>query len=196
VAEMGYAFRDDPWRTLDFSSQSSADGGLLDLFCLNENKQELRAGVVNLNTASPTVLSALLLNAYRDPSANDRTPLTANDASLIAAALRAQLGTGAAPAFVVKSAADLPFLADRIAASLPDRFKWKREAVARSFADVANGRTWNLLVDVIAQSGRYPANATSLDRFNVEGERRYWLHVAIDRYTGKVIDQQLESVSQ
>ena len=50
------------------------------------------------------------------------------------------------------------------------------------------------MIDVIAQSGRYPANAGSLANFMVEGEKRYWLHVAIDRFTGEVIDQQLEAV--
>ncbi len=50
------------------------------------------------------------------------------------------------------------------------------------------------MIDVIAQSGRYPANAESLANFVVEGEKRYWLHVAIDRFTGEVIDQQLEAV--
>ena len=50
------------------------------------------------------------------------------------------------------------------------------------------------MIDLIAQSGRYPPNATSLSQFVVEGEKRYWLHVAIDRFTGEVIDQQLEAV--
>jgi hypothetical protein len=39
------------------------------------------------------------------------------------------------------------------------------------------------MIDVIAQSGRYPPNATTLANFMVEGEKRYWLHVAIDRFT-------------
>ena len=50
------------------------------------------------------------------------------------------------------------------------------------------------MIDVIAQSGRYPPTATSLANFVVEGEKRYWLHVAIDRFTGEVVDQQLEAV--
>jgi len=50
------------------------------------------------------------------------------------------------------------------------------------------------MIDVIAQSGRYPPNASTLSDFVVEGEKRYWLHVAIDRFTGEVIDQQLEEV--
>jgi hypothetical protein len=50
------------------------------------------------------------------------------------------------------------------------------------------------MIDVIAQSGRYPWTATSLSQFVVEGEKRYWVHIAIDRFTGEVIDQQLEAV--
>ena len=69
-----------------------------------------------------------------------------------------------------------------------------KQTVARALAELSQTRTWNLMIDVIAQSGRYPANAGSLANFIVEGERRYWLHVAIDRFTGEVIDQQLEAV--
>lgn len=47
---------------------------------------------------------------------------------------------------------------------------------------------------VIAQSGRYLSTATGLANFVVEGEKRYWLHLAIDWFTGEVIDQQLEAV--
>ncbi|MCA1658742.1 MAG: hypothetical protein LC627_05540, partial [Verrucomicrobiaceae bacterium] len=60
--------------------------------------------------------------------------------------------------------------------------------------DTCQARTWNLMIDVIAQSGRYPPTATTLRDFVVEGEKRYWLHVAIDRFTGEVIDRQLEAV--
>jgi hypothetical protein len=71
-----------------------------------------------------------------------------------------------------------------------------REAFVRTLADVGQTRTWNLMIDLVAQAGRYPPNATSLDQFVVEGERRYWLHVAIDRFTGTVIDENLEPVTQ
>jgi hypothetical protein len=50
------------------------------------------------------------------------------------------------------------------------------------------------MIDVIAQPGRYPPTANSLTDFVEEGEKRYWLHVAIDRFTGEIIDQQLEAV--
>lgn len=74
--------------------------------------------------------------------------------------------------------------------------KRRREAVVRALADVGDTRTWNLLIDLIAQSGRFPRTASSLDSFQVEGERHYWLHVAIDRFTGKVIARKLEAVSE
>ncbi|XHR29648.1 MAG: hypothetical protein ACFUZC_03630 [Chthoniobacteraceae bacterium] len=70
----------------------------------------------------------------------------------------------------------------------------QREAVIRALADAGNTRTWNLLVDVVAQSGRFPANSSNLSNFVVDGEKRYWLHVAIDRLTGTVLDSQLEVV--
>jgi hypothetical protein len=69
-----------------------------------------------------------------------------------------------------------------------------KETVARALAEVSQTRTWGLMIDVIAQSGRYPPSATDLAQFVVEGEKRYWLHVAIDRFTGEIIDQQLEAV--
>jgi len=72
--------------------------------------------------------------------------------------------------------------------------KTRREAIARSIASMGQTRTWNLMIDVIAQSGKYPPTAQALKDFVVEGEKRYWLHVAIDRFTGEVIDQQLEAI--
>jgi hypothetical protein len=71
-----------------------------------------------------------------------------------------------------------------------------REAPIRSLAAAGTTRVWNLMIDVIAQTGRFPSSAGSLASFNVEGERRYWVHVAIDRYTGKVLDEQVEEVKE
>src|SRR5262249_58083861 len=65
VAELGYAFRDLPWKTLDFFSDKSADAGLLDIFAVNDGPAlfdangnvtgmgavpTITAGSVNLNT--------------------------------------------------------------------------------------------------------------------------------------------------
>jgi hypothetical protein len=79
----------------------------------------------------------------------------------------------------------------------PSQPKTQRESIARALGETAQTRTWNLLIDVIAQSGRYPPNATSLTNgFVVSGEQRYWVHVAIDRFTGRVIDRQMEVVNE
>ena len=80
--------------------------------------------------------------------------------------------------------------------------KTQRESIARALGEADQTRTWNLLIDVIAQSGRYPPNVTAnpqaadLPKFIVEGEQRYWVHVAIDRFTGQVIDKQIEVVNE
>jgi hypothetical protein len=52
------------------------------------------------------------------------------------------------------------------------------------------------MIDLIAQAGRFPTGATSMDRFQVSGELRYWVHLAIDRLTGRVIDKQIEVVKE
>jgi len=74
--------------------------------------------------------------------------------------------------------------------------KRRRECVVRALADAGNVRTWNLMIDLVAQVGRYRGNATNLDSFTVEGESRIWVHLAIDRYTGQVIAKQVEPVSE
>ena len=40
MAELGYAFRDLPWKTLDFFDKS-ADAGLLDIFCIHDGPQSI-----------------------------------------------------------------------------------------------------------------------------------------------------------
>jgi hypothetical protein len=69
-----------------------------------------------------------------------------------------------------------------------------RESAMRALSAGGQTRVWNLMIDLVAQTGKYPLGATSLETFLVDGERRYWLHVAIDRFTGKVIDENLEQV--
>ena len=81
----------------------------------------------------------------------------------------------------------------------PTAPKTHREAIVRALGEAGQTRTWNLMIDVIAQGGRYPPTATTaadLPNFIVEGEQRYWVHVAIDRFTGQVIDKQIEVVNE
>lgn len=71
-----------------------------------------------------------------------------------------------------------------------------REASLRALSTTGQTRVWNLMIDVVAQTGSYPKSATSLSQFNVEGETHYWVHVAIDRLTGQVIDKEIEEVKE
>jgi len=70
-----------------------------------------------------------------------------------------------------------------------------RESAIRPLSDCGQTRVWNLLIDLVAQTGRYPKAATGLDQFLVDGQTRLWVHVAIDRYTGQVLDKQVEVVT-
>ncbi len=71
-----------------------------------------------------------------------------------------------------------------------------REAPIRALSAAGQAGTWNLLIDVIVQNGIYPANTTSLSNFIVQGQKRYWVHVAIDRQTAQVIDEKIEAVDE
>ena len=73
----------------------------------------------------------------------------------------------------------------------------KEDTFARALSEVTQTRTWGLLIDVVAQTGHYKPNATNLQTdFVVEGEKRYWLHIAIDRFDGSIVGQQLEEVTE
>src|SRR5207237_4694833 len=69
VAGLGQVFRDQPWKTLNFTTASpnatvkSADAGLLDVFTSHESSME--AGKSSLNTRQPLVLTAILSQATR-----------------------------------------------------------------------------------------------------------------------------------
>src|SRR5207253_5315442 len=63
LAELGQVFRDQPWKTLDFTTASSPDAGLLDVFTLHESTTE--GGKTSLNTRYKPVLTAILANAIK-----------------------------------------------------------------------------------------------------------------------------------
>ena len=65
----------------------------------------------------------------------------------------------------------------------------------RALADPGTCRTWTFLIDLIVQKGRYPENSSGLDRFMVDGEERYWIHLAMDRLTGKILAEKVEVVN-
>jgi hypothetical protein len=88
-------------------------------------------------------------------------------------------------------------LYDGFAADLGTLFKGEeaRQSAVRALTELGDTRVWNLLIDVIVQSGRLPPRTDpkgSLRGFVVQGERRLWVHVAMDRLTGQLLDSQVE----
>lgn len=195
VGELGYAYRNAA-TTLDFHSVGSPDAPLLDLFTYNT--AAVRAGVVNLNSQNAAVLAALIQGAISDETttafvgktdpASNKSKTAYNAATAIITDLTN--GTAASPAIGRQDVSRLVGATGTAIGSTEEA----KETVARALAEVSQTRTWGLMIDVIAQSGRYPRSAANLGQFVVEGEKRYWLHVAIDRFTGQVTDQQLEAV--
>ncbi len=268
VAELGYVFRDLPWKDLDFFTPESGDAALLDLFCINDTSDPsgIVAGKVNLNTRQAPVLQAIVNGAYVDnPKITNATvgsvspslsgtvssalvartsgtnygPLE-NLSELVGKWNAAVAASGTACGFIyspsnvsnswgsdllppnyadgklsyvgfsgastisgtsgtVNNLTDAYANASYSNASLQtsmSQVKRFREAPIRALASVGQTRIWNLMIDVVAQTGRYPSSASTPDNFVVEGEQRYWLHVAIDRFTGQIIDKQLEVVKE
>jgi len=185
VSELGQVFRDQPWKTLNFTTADSGDAGLLDVFTLQD--VPMTAGKSSLNTKQISVLKAIL----------SQTALRLDGTSILTSTQVTNIATDVS---TITSASPVINKADLIAQLATKASftglgnKEARECVVRALSDACQTRTWNLMIDVIAQSGRYPPNAAGLANFLVEGEKRYWLHVAIDRFTGEVIDQQLEAV--
>jgi hypothetical protein len=207
VAEMGYAFRDLPWKTMDFFSRESGDVGLLEAFTCDDlaGDPPLVAGKVNLNTGRPEVLEAILTETALglDDLSGVPSPgtLSEDDARDLAAA-------------IVTESAKAPFLSPgdlvkRVLApasatnpqgtgtgNWAPKVKTSREAAIRSLAGMTTTRTWNLMIDLVVQQGRFSPSAKSGADFVVRAERRYWVHLTIDRITGEVVDQQLEIVNE
>jgi hypothetical protein len=202
VGELGYAYNPVTGNTLNFYTFGSSDAPLLDFFTYNTTDNTatynlpypLRAGPVNINTRNAAVLAAILTGA----SLNETSPTTGvlgsdarTAAGLIAAATDLVTGQPAT------GRQDIARLTAAVTNSPFTTNEETRETVARALADTTQTRTWGLLVDVIAQTGRFKPSATSLQNdFIVEGEEHYWVHVAIDRFTGQVIDKQIEAVKE
>jgi hypothetical protein len=219
VGELSYVFRDLPFKTLDFFTGSSADAALLDVFSLSDESKvsnnqigSVIAGQVDLNNAPLPVIQALLVGESKkdvDPAYNlGNSGINADGQRIASFIATSYLQAAAGPNPILNRAALVTKIQPAIqtisggaitgttrAFSSTDKYeKSYLEAPVRALASVTNTRTWNLLIDVIAQSGQIAPSAQSLNDFVVQGERRYWLHVAIDRYTGKIVAQQLEPV--
>jgi len=202
VGELGSVFRDNPWRTMDLFTAKSADSALLDIFTVQDSTEAVVAGRINLNTRNEDVLKALLTDSVVDPVTG--TTYSPAIASTLTTAISQLTSTNK---MVNKSdLANLvsPYLSPsnggttsgNFASNDDQNIKLRRESFVRALSDVTQTRTWNLMVDVIAQAGRYSQGSTALNEFTVEGERRYWLHIAIDRFTGEVLERNIEVVTE
>ena len=221
VAELGYAFRDLPWKTLDFFSDKSADAGLLDIFTTNDGPRVLdsngnvigmappmiAAGSVNLNTTQAADLQAIFAGSILDEI--NSTTINGTGAGATDAPVLANNIVTATSATPIQNKSELVTRVDPVtsaklvetilpaAANDNQSVKARREVVARTVSSVSQTRTWNFVIDVVAQSGHFKPNAGNLQNdFIVEGEQHYWVHVAIDRFTGRVIDKQIEVVNE
>ncbi len=205
VGEFGYAYNPASsltGETLDFTSATSHDRAILDFFTYNEASP--RAGMVNLNTRNGAVLASIIRGAWlRDqgseiPPPNATYLVSQNDA-LAAGQAIVQATTAAGGAAVNR--ADVARLAAAAVAAVPNlaTSDETKKTIARALADTGQSRTWNLMIDLIAQTGKYAPGTPDLTdptKFIVQGEKRYWLHIALDRDDGTVLGTQLEEVTE
>lgn len=202
VAELGHVFRDTPWRNLDFMSPESADRALLDVFTVSEIPDDgIVAGRVNLNTRQAPVVAALIQKAGLATG----TDITAAEAT--AAALQLTQWTASPDAakgplsdrselvgrFVSGTSFKGPLeaMANELAAANRP-IKASREAIAKSLIDAGTTRSWNFLIDIIAQSGQ----VTPAGVFLPQGESRIWNSVAMDRFSAEVLEQFNETIPE
>jgi hypothetical protein len=190
VGELGYVFRDSPWRSIDFVSGSgSADRYLLDVFSAYATPPSgVRAGVVNLNTRQAPVIASLLSGI---PTAGSGT---ISPSLAISLATNMVAVTSSAP--LTNRSQLVNLVASNVIASPSESTKQGREAAIRALAEPGQTRTWNVLIDVIAQNGKFPGSSRNAGDFSVSGEKRIWVSVAIDRVTGQIIDRMTEDVNE
>jgi hypothetical protein len=196
--------------TLNFNPPAFRDAPVLDFFCYNPISSAYpRAGIVNLYTRNAPVLAAILASTLKTDAAASvnpapspviaPSPAATSEAMNAAKAIVCETqwvltgtnppGCSAASGWSVSQtdmtrgiAARLGARAARDVPSLATSDETTK-SVARALAEVGQTRTWNLFIDVIAQTGKYKPNSQNLSgsNFVVEGEKRYWLHISLGR---------------
>jgi hypothetical protein len=167
---------------------------LLDFFSYNPISSAYpRAGIINLYTKNAPVIAALLSQTLQTNAAGRVTPtpspaISAADAMTAANAIvtetqRVLAGTASNLGQVDLTRAIAGRLGNAAFTAVPGlaTSNETKNAVVRALAEVGQTRTWNLFIDVIAQTGQYAPDATDVTQFIVQGEKRYWLHIALGR---------------
>ena len=194
VGEFGYGIATSTAGvpTMDFNPPDYLDAPVLDFFSYNPVSSTYpRTGIVNLYTRNAPVIAAILSQTLKtDVAANNNPPspvVSTSEAMTAANAIVTETKNVLAggPTFGPVTQTDLTrAIAARLAAaggSAIGTTTEQKQAIARALAEVGQTRTWNLFIDVIAQTGHYGPNAQNLTDFIPEGEKRYWLHIALGR---------------
>lgn len=203
-AELGYVFRDQPWKSLDFFSRFSADLGLLDLFSVDESEEKtpIVTGKISLNSRRPEVIKAAL-NGSALRLADIRPALGGANMD---SALAGTVATAIVQETKLNPVAFSGDLVPRVLGkALPGDtadplngviHKTEREAAIRALAGIGDTRTWNFMIDLVVQTGSFPPQVTEARNFVVSAQRRAWVHVAMDRMTGEVVATEREWVDE
>ena len=83
-----------------------------------------------------------------------------------------------------------------VATDPEQRIQRLRDTTIRALSSSGQTRVWNLMIDLVVQTGRYPITATGFNNFMVDGEVHYWVHLSIDRLTGQLLDRRVETVKE
>ena len=199
VGEFGYGLDTaNGFQPLNFVTEASNDKAVLDFFTYNPILHTYpRAGIFNLNTRNVPVLAAALKAALKNDTI--APPPSSGVISASEATAGAQRIVDETKLRPVLNRADVARLV-RVGANTVWA-KEQKEAIARALAEMGQARTWNLMIDVIAQTGKCAPGETDFARFIVEGEKRYWLHIALARdlnidRTVDVLGAQVEEVTE
>jgi hypothetical protein len=213
VGDFGYGLRPEyaanRFQRLDFHT-ANPNANLFDFFTYNPVDHNYpRAGIVNLNTKNVPVMAAILQSALKKDIDAVPTPTPYPMVSPPEATPAAQLIVNATSAQPALSRADIGRLTAAGASAIStsgfaagEETEKVPEVIARALCEVTQTRTWNLFIDVIAQTGKYKPSAQDLTAsdFIVDGEKRYWLHISLGRDLNggavDVIGQQLEEVTE
>lgn len=196
IAELGHVFRDQPYKSLNFFHETSADFALLDLFSAGEIETNAVAGRVNANSADLPAWKAIFRGAGIMMPSNSTTNFSSSATVAQADALANTALSGNKSASLPETFKNVIAIGNATITTNLGSIKPQREALARSMAGTTQTRTWNLFIDVIGQTGKFPGVQTDADDFVVEGEKRCWIHTAIDRFTGKIVDIEHESPNE
>jgi len=205
VGELGCVFRDIPWKSLDLFSPDSADRRLLDIFSIEDRATV--PGKINPNLATLETLKSLLLGTTLNPS-DSSTPSSQDitdqtNAANTVAGIFATLNPTSSP---IHNSANMTARLATDSSSAPKSgnsilsYKVKTENFIRALSSTTDTRSWQLMLDVVAQSGRLTppsdkfVDAAGNNLFLVEGQKRFFVYLTLDRITGEIVDKHVEPV--